>query len=53
VENEVCRHQSGKCYPRKVGEPGAKNSTARFLKMAAIEKLRECGLSEEYLKSIV
>ncbi len=48
----TCRHQSDKCYPIAKGKAGAKKSAARFIKMAAIERLRKCGLNEEYLKSI-
>lgn len=50
---KVCRFQSAKCYPKKKSEPGAKESAARFIKMAAIEKLQSLGLNKDYLKSIV
>jgi hypothetical protein len=49
----LCKFKSNQIYPVKNNESGPKSSAARFLKMAAIEKLTRIGLNEEYLKSII
>lgn len=49
---EVCRHRSAKDYPVKDGDSGSKRSAGRFLKMAACDRLRKDGFTEEYIKSL-
>jgi hypothetical protein len=51
--SKMCRHRSAINYPLSKNKNGAKKSFARFLKMAAIEKLERVGLNKEYLKSLL
>jgi len=49
--SDLYRAQS-KVYPIEKGCGGPKLSSARFVKMAAFEKLLDLGFDEEFLKSI-